>query len=222
MSFNKSYIGLRSDLIKNVIGVNQIVLDVGCATGTNGQYLKENKIADKVIGVEIDPNMADEAREKIDLVVVGNIEDQVTIDAIRIAEKKFDYILIGDVLEHLVDPWQVLNKLSLLLKEDGRFIISVPNIQHIELFINVYLRGEWPYNDRGMFDKTHLRWFTYKNIQDLADKCNLKILKIDRNYRFRDSIDSSFPLYGRILKKMFPSLFTFQFVITAKKNSLHL
>lgn len=217
MNFNSSYIGIREDLLKHVKGEGLTILDVGCATGVNGQFLKDKNIAKEVIGIEMDPMMAKEAQKKIDRIIVGNIEHSTVISELE--ERKFDFILLGDVIEHLYNPWEVLNKLIAFLSENGKIIISVPNIQHIELFINVYLKGEWPYNDRGIFDKTHLRWFTYKNILKLEEICDLKIEKIERKYRFRDRKGAEFPLYGKVLKKLFPSVFTFQYIVIAKKTS---
>lgn len=216
MEFNASYIGLRDDLLRHVKGEKLTILDVGCATGINGQFLKEKNVAKEVVGVELDPLMANEAQKRIDKIIVGNIENPSTLQDLE--GKIFDYILLGDVLEHLYNPWEIINKLVPFLSEKGRIIISVPNIQHIELFISIYIKGEWPYNERGIFDRTHLRWFTYKNILQFEEKCNLKILKIERKYRFRDRKGATFPLYGRILKKLFPSVFTFQYVVVAGKG----
>jgi 2-polyprenyl-3-methyl-5-hydroxy-6-metoxy-1,4-benzoquinol methylase len=215
MNFNSSYIGIREDLLQHVKGVGLVILDVGCATGVNGQFLKDKKIAKEVIGIELDPLMAKEAHNKIDGVIVGNIENSSILQ--ELIGKKFDVILLGDVLEHLQDPWDVLKKLISFLSTNGRIIVSVPNIQHIELFINVYLKGEWPYNDRGIFDRTHLRWFTYKNIRKLEENCGLKIEKIERKFRFRDRRGAEFPLYGKVLRKLFPSIFTFQYIFIAVK-----
>jgi 2-polyprenyl-3-methyl-5-hydroxy-6-metoxy-1,4-benzoquinol methylase len=216
MNFNSSYIGIREDLLQHVKGEGLVILDVGCATGVNGQFLKDKKIAKEVIGIELDPLMAKEAQGKIDRVVVGNIESGTILEELE--GKKFDIILLGDVLEHLYDPWNVLKELTSFLSTGGRMIISVPNIQHIELFISVYLKGEWQYNERGIFDKTHLRWFTYKNILRLEEKCSIKIKKIERKYRFRDRKGAEFPLFfGHVLKKVFPSFFTFQYVVIAER-----
>ena len=214
MQFNTSYIGLRDDLIQYIHGTNKRILDIGCATGVNGHYLKDKKIAALVVGIEIDSDMAAQAKNFLDDVIIGNIEDINILD--KIEERKFDYILIGDVLEHLKDPWSLINRLAIMLDINGKFIISVPNIQHVELFISVYINGIWPHNNRGIFDRTHLRWFTYKNILQLEERCNIKIEKIDRIFRYRDSLESKFPFYGKLLKKFFPNLFTFQYVVVAK------
>lgn len=215
MEFNSSYTGLRSDIIKYIVGKGKVILDVGCATGINGKYLKDEGFAAKVIGIELDSSMAAEAKGHLDEVIIGNIEDDFIYD--KLLGEYFDYILLGDVLEHLYDPWSVLNRLKLLLTSNGKLIISLPNIQHIELLMSVYIQGKWPYNDRGIFDKTHLRWFTHKNILELEERCNIRILKLERKFRYRDRIGSEFPFYGKLLKKVCPNLFTFQYIVVAEK-----
>lgn len=215
-NFNNSYIGLRSDILKFVDGKDLSVLDIGCATGVNGKYLKDKRIASSVIGIELDPDMAEKARINLDDVLIGNIEDDKLLNDLQ--EKQFDFILLGDVLEHLNDPWKVLSNLVCLLSSNGKLVISLPNIQHIELFISVYINGVWPHNERGIFDKTHFRWFTLKNVFQFEEKCGIKILKVDRVYRYRDSLDSKFPFFGGVLRKLFPNLFTFQFVVFASKR----
>lgn len=214
-NYNTSYIGLRSDLLKFVSGEDLNFLDIGCATGVTGGFLKEKGMARRVVGVELDPQMALEAGNRIDKLIIGNIEDDCVFK--QLGEELFDFILLGDVLEHLYDPWTILEKLAGLLTGEGKIIISLPNIQHIELFIRVFIKGEWPYNKRGIFDATHLRWFTYKNVIQLEEKCNVKILKIERKFRYRDYIGSKFPFYGNVLKKVVPNLFTFQFLVVVEK-----
>lgn len=131
---------------------------------------------------------------------------------------RYDYIILGDVLEHLIDPWEVLHFLSGLLKSDGRIIISLPNVQHIDVLIHVFIRGVWPYNDRGIFDRTHFRWFTYKNMVQLVEHCGLSIITTDRNFRYRDKPGVRFPFYGILLKTLFKNLYTHQYVLVCKKR----
>lgn len=210
--FNTSYIGLRKDLLKYISGKNLCILDVGCATGVNGQWLKENKGVNFVAGIELDAKMAEKANRIYDKTIVGNLEELEFPSLF--SDYKFDYILLGDILEHLNNPWDVLKKLTHLLQPNGIVIISLPNIQHINTFYNLYIRGEWAYNERGIYDKTHLRWFTLKNIRNLIKYSNLHIVKLERKYRFRDALGSKFPLGTKlILTQLFKNLFTFQYVI---------
>ena len=216
-NFNKSYIGLRDDLLKYIEGESLDILDVGCSTGVNGYFLKNNRIASTVIGIEYDKDMAMEAEKRIDKVIVGDLS--VLNIGLELSGYEFDYIILGDVLEHLYDPWKILKNFTPLLRENGKIVISLPNIQHIETFIQVYIHSIWPYNERGIFDKTHLRFFTYRNIADLINKSGLNILKMERVFRFRDN-NSNFPKFtGNILKFFFPNLFTFQYVYLCENET---
>ncbi|MDY0222955.1 MAG: class I SAM-dependent methyltransferase [Desulfobacterium sp.] len=217
--FNASYTSIRDDLIKYIEGKNLRVFDVGCSTGTNGVFLKKNGIASYLLGVEIDKEMGSIAKKNYDEVLIGNLEDPELLKKIPLGF--FDYILLGDVLEHLVNPWEILLHLSKAIKKNGKIIISIPNIQHIDTFIHLFLKGYWPYNKRGLYDKTHLRMFTKKNIEELIEFANLKIITIERKFRFRDEIGSSFPRYGGVLKKVFPNLFTFQYIVVCRLKNIH-
>lgn len=210
MNFNSSYTGVRLDIVSEITGANKSVLDLGCATGLNGKYLLDNKIANKVCGVELDNDMALEAKKIYEKVIVGSLDDTSVLDAFN--NEKFDVILCGDILEHLEDPWNVLKKLRSLITNNGILIISLPNIQHIDVLIHLFKKGTWPINNRGIFDKTHKHFFTRSDIQKLAASASFKIEKFKSNFRFRDKLGSKFPFYGFILKKMFPKLYTFQYI----------
>jgi len=214
--FNESYIGIRMDLLKHVKGENLKVLDIGCATGENIKYLRGQGMIGYSEGLEIDQKMAKLAKFNIEKVVVGDINNQHVFN--ELSDIEFDIILIGDVLEHLNDPWQILQKLTLKLKDKGKVVFSVPNISHIDVFIHVFIKGYWPYNERGIFDKTHIRMFTKQNIKELVESAKLTLSKLDRNYRYRDKIGSSFPFYGIFLKKLFPDLYTFQYIAVCEKS----
>ena len=219
--FNESYIGLRADLLKYIEGKKLTVLDVGCATGANGQWLKDNNRIDFIAGIELDATMAQKAEQIYNKIITGNLETLKPASIFH--DYKFDYIILGDILEHLTNPWDTLKELTTLLKTDGKVIISLPNIQHINTFVNIYIKGEWAYNDRGIYDKTHLRWFTLKNIKHLINYSNLRIIKLKRKYRFRDALGAKFPLGSKIIfTLLFKKLFTFQYVVVCEKRKVKL
>jgi 2-polyprenyl-3-methyl-5-hydroxy-6-metoxy-1,4-benzoquinol methylase len=214
--FNKSYIGLRRDLLKYIQENGCRVLDVGCGIGINGKYLKENGIASYVVGIEIDDSMAEVARDTVDEIIVADL-NRKAIEELGL-NVNFDYILLGDILEHLLDPWSILKDLSNKLNKKGTIIISLPNIQHIETFLQIYVNGAWPFNNRGIFDRTHVRFFTYSNIIDLIDDAGLHVIKCEKKFRYRDAIGSNFPFKSeKILTRFFPKLFTFQYIFVCRK-----
>lgn len=189
-NFNASYVSLRKDLVKLVNGKNMSVLDVGCATGVNGKYLLDQSIASKVIGIEYDAEMATKAADSYEKVYVGDLNTEGFLNEVKSIEDKFDYIICGDVLEHLLHVDVMLKILKEKLKDNGKLIISVPNIQHIETFIQVYMNGYWPRNERGIFDKTHVTWFTKKNLYEFIDNAGLIVTKYQPKYRGRDDVQS--------------------------------
>ncbi|TBN03589.1 class I SAM-dependent methyltransferase [Hyunsoonleella flava] len=212
-NLNTSYIGLRDDLVKYIEGSHLKILDVGCATGTNGKYLLDQKIAAMVVGVEYNDLMAKDASKYYDEVFVGDLNSDEFVERITKQKVKFDYILFGDVLEHLINPLDVLKKLKTLLNSDGKVIISVPNIAHLELFIQVFVKGTWPKNKRGIFDSTHLRWFTKYDIHQLVKDANLNVIQYEPKLRARDAIGSKFGFWTKILRWVKKDWVTFQHIL---------
>jgi SAM-dependent methyltransferase len=139
-----------------------------------------------------------------------NLDDIVPKDT-------YDVLIFGDVLEHLRNPRHVLTDLEPCLKANGWVVISVPNMQHIEAIWRLAVKGFWPNNPRGIFDGTHLRVFTRKNLLGLIGDIGLQPIVVKRNFRFRDRQGSTFPFYGRLLKWAFPDYYTFQYVCLSQK-----
>jgi len=153
------YSNRRPDLVGMLPRPFGRVLDVGCGTGAVGQQLREEG-ARELVGIELDPEAASEARQAYESVVIGSVET-----ALAELDGPFDTILAYDVLEHLVDPWSVLRELRSLASPGGRLQVSVPNARHLSLFWDLVLRGTFGYTTIGGHrDDTHLRWFTRKDI----------------------------------------------------------
>jgi len=214
-NFKKSYIGPRDDILGQVPHAVSKVLDIGCSVGTLGAQLKQ-RFGAEVVGVEIDERMAEIAKEKIDQVIVGNIEE-INV-AGHFAPEYFDCIVFADVLEHLKDPWSALKHLMGLLSNKGILIASIPNVRHYSTIVSLLVKGYWPYRARGIHDKTHLRFFTLRNIVQLFEYANVEIVKIKRNYRIIEK-PHSINRYAKLLAVPFIREFiTFQYVISAKKR----
>jgi 2-polyprenyl-3-methyl-5-hydroxy-6-metoxy-1,4-benzoquinol methylase len=110
VELNPSYVGPRPDVVKLVPQWYERVLDVGCGTGSVGWLLKESCGRISVTGVELDPTMAELARHYLDGVVAGDIGD--VLDRGSLDNITFDCILLADVLEHIVEPWAILRRLT--------------------------------------------------------------------------------------------------------------
>lgn len=143
------------------------VLDVGCATGYIAGPLTAQGCA--VTGFERNPESAAVARERCDSVIVGDIESPE--DRARIPGG-FDVILLGDVLEHLVDPWDALRFLRGRLAPHGVVVASIPNVAVWTVRLGL-LRGRWNYTEAGPLDRTHLRFFTRATARALVRDAGL-------------------------------------------------
>ncbi len=91
-------------------------------------------------------------------------------------------------------------------------------MQHVSALWQLAVKGYWPGNDRGIFDRTHLRVITRKNLLELVETAGLTTVRITRMFRFRDRIGSQFPAYGKLLKWAFPDYYTFQYIVLAIKT----
>jgi SAM-dependent methyltransferase len=149
------------------------VLDVGCATGYLAAELARRGCA--VTGVEADPVVAEHARVHCEAVVIGDVEDEECRSAVA-ALAPFDVVLCGDVLEHLRDPWSALRALAALAARDGRVVLSVPNVAHWT-GRRAVARGRFAYAEHGLFDRTHLRFFTRASARDLARSAGLRVVE---------------------------------------------
>jgi len=179
-NFNPSYIGQRTDIEKLIPPSPKMVLDVGCSNGTLGAAIKARTGA-QVFGIELSKEMAEEASSRLDKVFIGDAAEVIL--GRELNDHQFDTIIFADLLEHLVDPWVVLRAAVKHLHPEGSIITSIPNIRHLDTLYSLIVRGYWPYRDRGIHDRTHLRFFTKKNITELFESANLEIDTINTNYR---------------------------------------
>lgn len=185
------------------------VLDVGCGFGGLGKLLRGRQV-EKLYGIEINPNASSYLKEIYDQHWIGSVED---ID-LPVDFPKFDCIIFADVLEHLVDPWSILIQYSELLLDDGKIVASIPNVQNLGLIYGLLFKGRWTYGDSGLLDRTHLRFFTRTEIEDLFAKAGLQIERIEVN---RDDYSLVRRILTFIPRLFIPDLEVCQFLILAKK-----
>ena len=183
IKFRPAYTGRRDDILRLIPPDAKKVLDIGCSIGTLGAAIKAQTGA-QVVGIELSQEMADVAATQIDMVFVGDVEEIIFRQAFQ--DLTFDTIILADLLEHLRDPWSVLAAAVKHLDRKGIVIASIPNVRHISTILSLVLIGYWPYRDRGIHDRTHLRFFSKRNIIELFEKSCLSIEKMQANYRFVD------------------------------------
>ncbi len=163
-------------MINECITDNSMILEFGPANGRFTKHLSINRNC-KVDIVEIDDEAGAEAAQyaRFSLVgpVDGNIENYVWLE--RFGQNKYDYIVFADVLEHLYNPENVLEKCKSLLSEDGKIAISLPNIAYNGIILNL-LRDRFNYTSTGLLDDTHIRFFAYHNIVEMTERLKLHIV----------------------------------------------
>ena len=151
------------------------VLDVGCSTGYLAKLL--NQKGYKVSGVEINEDSAKKAEKFCSRVVISDL-DKVLISSL-FEPGDFDLIVYGDVLEHLKNPWLVLQESRKLLNENGYIIASIPNIAHGAIRLSL-LNGQFNYCNYGLLDNSHIRFFTKDSVISLFEKTGYRIEELDR------------------------------------------
>lgn len=163
-----AYTGDRPDLLRFVEPTCATALDVGCGAGGFASLLRSRGV-DHVVGIEPDAERAASAAGAADRIIHSTVEQAFD----ELDDAKFDLIVASDVLEHLVDPWTVTARLATHLEPQGRLLLSVPNVGSLEVVKQLVLRGDWRYDDTGLFDRTHLRWFGRSTLRDLLARAGL-------------------------------------------------
>ncbi len=204
----------------SLIELGTKVLEVGCANGRMTEYLLKKGC--RITGVEILPELAREAEEFCEKVIIGNIENEKTLS--KLEGKKYDVVLFMDVLEHLINPKKVLLRIKNFLEKNGCIIISLPNTVFFSQRLKI-LFGDFSYQkEGGILDENHLRFFTLRTAKKMFYECEYEIEnfysvpKIFRGHKLRKIPMFRFflPIINGYLPylsaKYFPSLFGVGFV----------
>jgi len=205
---------VHADVVR-LVGEAERVLELGPATGYMSRAFVEKGAT--VVGIEVDPEMGERAREFCSRVIVGDL-DSLDLDA-ELGEERFDAIVAADVLEHLKDPLGALQKLRRFLSEDGAFVVSVPNVAHGSVRLAL-LSGQFEYRDIGLLDSTHLRFFTRETLEQLLDEAELGLAELHRHELNLEASEVSFdpkavPPDLREELEQDPEARTYQFVVKA-------
>jgi SAM-dependent methyltransferase len=193
------------------------ILDLGCASGALGAALKARQGAE-VVGIEIEPAYAKDAEARLDRVLVAEIEALAARDDLATELGRFDCLVAADVLEHLVDPWAALRAYAALLEPGGRAVVSLPNIRYWETFWQLGRHGTWPRRVEGIFDRSHLRWFTLADARALCSQAGLEVDRVKPLTRLRPHRGRG-DRVARVARRMpvLGPLVTFQYVLAARR-----
>ena len=168
------YAGERPEMLKFVPPNLKTFLEIGCGEG-NFSNLVKSTFSVEVWGIEVNHKAASVAKEKLDHVILGTVEENISL----LPDHFFDCIVMNDVIEHLVSPWTVLEELKLKLSKNGVIVLSIPNFRFWKNLREIVIRGEWNYVESGILDRTHLRFFTYKSILKMMKDLQFEIVTIE-------------------------------------------
>ena len=163
----------RPEMLEFVPNTATRILDVGCGAGLFGKSIKARQHAE-VWGIEYNPTAAEQAQANLDKVLLDDVYEVIP----ALPDNYFDCIVFNDVLEHLTDPYMVLQLVKKNLTDNGVVACSIPNVRHYQTLFKLVFRKEWKYEDAGVLDKTHLRFFTKKSMRDMFSALDYEILKL--------------------------------------------
>ncbi|MCX7919870.1 MAG: class I SAM-dependent methyltransferase [bacterium] len=195
--------------IYQLISPQSNVLDIGCATGRLGERLKLEKNC-FVSGIEFDPILAVEAEQRYDHVLILDLEKMETLP---FETNYFDYIICSNVLEHIRNPEEVIEKSKPYLKDQGKYIIALPNIAFISERIK-HLFGRFEYSaNGGLMDVTHVKLYTLKTAKELIHRTGLTIEQV-----IPSSVTRPQYFFLRYCAQIWKTLFALEFIFICKKR----
>ncbi len=193
-----AYTTQRSDGFEMVPAMVMVILDVGCSNGAlaGGRRLV---LADRqLVGIERYAGFVAQAASQLDRVI------QAVLDTVEwrreFPDAMFDCVIFGDVLEHLLDPWLHLAEARRCLRPGGTVVIGLPKIRLVSSLYGIFIYGTFPRRDRGIFDRTHLHWFTPHDARKLVVESGLKVEATSYNLRIGDKRGG---LLNRIAGRLF-------------------
>jgi len=206
----------RNEMISFIPESAKVILDVGCSVGNFGSTLKAQRSAE-VWGVEIDPEAAAVAANRLDNVLVGPFGNNPDFP-----EHGFDCVVFNDVLEHMTDPYSALTYAKALLAKDGCVVASIPNVRYFGNVWKLLVHGTWEYTEKGILDRTHLRFFTKKSICSTFNRLGYDIQQIQGINAvdwFEPRLRQKFRYLNFLLMKKIEDMRWMQFAVVARNSS---
>jgi 2-polyprenyl-3-methyl-5-hydroxy-6-metoxy-1,4-benzoquinol methylase len=188
------------------------VLEIGCGSGATLGWLRQNKRTTHTVGIEIFESAANSAKAHADEVNCLDFEKE----DLPQGHGLFDLVLCLDVLEHMVNPWAVVDRLvTHYLAPGGTLVVSLPNVRHYSVALPLLLQGRWEYEDAGLLDRTHLRFFTRETAVRLVSHKNLETLQCVGAGFERGTRKS---LVNALTAGLFKDILTYQYLLCARKR----
>lgn len=164
----------RADFVYRLpVDPTAAVLEVGCGTGATGHLALTRGRCGRYVGIELMEAAAARAREVLSEVVVGDVENL----ELPWQPASFDALVLSEVLEHLIEPWRTLDALARLVRPGGLVLASSPNVSHWRV-LRELASGRFPLADQGVFDRTHMRWFTPATFLDMFESAGFRVVEM--------------------------------------------
>ena len=204
------FAGARADFVARLPrDTSARVLEIGCGSGATGALALQAGRAGTYVGVEVVDGVANEARRHLTEVVTGDIE--------RLTPAwqpcSFDALILSEVLEHLVEPWNVLRKLHAFVRPGAVVLASSPNVCHWRV-IRELLAGRFRLADQGVFDRTHMRWFTPESYAAMFEQAGYQVLSVAPVTPFSDRTQR----ISRLTGGRYDHLFMTQICLEARRR----
>jgi 2-polyprenyl-3-methyl-5-hydroxy-6-metoxy-1,4-benzoquinol methylase len=175
---NHYYLHKRPEMLKYLDPQAQKILDIGCSSGGFINELKALRTCE-VWGIELNSQAAQSAAKVADRVLQGDVFAKIN----ELPNDFFHTIFCNDILEHLSQPFDLLEGLKQKLKSHGQIIISIPNVRYVKNLFNLLIKKDWQYTNEGVLDRTHLRFFTKKSMTRSLLERKWSIEKVEGIYK---------------------------------------
>lgn len=189
--------GHNQDLLQIIPTESKFLIEVGCSSGALAREFKKISPSCNYLGIEIDSDYAALAQRYCDSTMVINIEDA---DDEFFEENSYrDCWIFGDTLEHFKDPWKILKKIRNVIPSHGSIVSCIPNAQHWSLQMRLNI-GDFRYEDHGLLDRTHLRWFTRTTMLEMFEQTGFTVTGGLSRIFHEPQRDAYLPIIGEMAK----------------------
>jgi len=217
--FDKSgnYYGItRTEITHLVPKGSGRILEVGCGSGNTLLHLKEQGCGDWIGGVEINPDAARDAEKYLDQIWKGSAEQALESKEGLTSTEPFEVILCLDVLEHLLDPWAVTRQLVSRLSPGGLLITSIPNVRFYKVSLALLLKGQWTYQESGVLDSTHIRFFTRETALKMLTDAGLEIETVEPTANLKPWKNKW--IFNKLSGGRLEDIYAYNFLISARNK----